>query len=98
MNNDKQAIFNEYTTLNKSAYLTGTAKTNLQTSYSKYSSVHNDLITCINTIITDNKVDDAEKQSYKTNCDKYKDAFADVKLKINEALQAIADKQAANVT
>ena len=98
LNNDKQAIFNEYTTLNKSPYLTGTAKTNLQTSYSKYSSVHNDLITCINTIITDNKVDDAEKQSYKTNCDKYKDAFADVKLKINEALQAIADKQAANVT
>ena len=98
LNNDKQAIFNEYTTLNQSAYLTGTAKTNLQTSYSKYNSVHNDLITCINTIIADNKVDDAEKQSYKTNCDKYKDAFADVKLKINEALQAIADKQAANVT
>ena len=98
LNNDKQAIFNEYTTLNQSPYLTGTAKTNLQTSYSKYSSVHNDLITCINTIITDNKVDDAEKQSYKTNCDKYKDAFADVKLKINEALQAIADKQASNVT
>ena len=98
LNNDKQAIFNEYTTLNQSAYLTGTAKTNLQTSYSKYNSVHNDLITCINTIIADNKVDDAEKQSYKTNCDKYKDAFADVKLKINEALQAIADKQASNVT
>ena len=94
---EKQAVFEEYTTLNSNADLTGTAKTNLQQAYSQYNTVHNDLKNVINTIIADNKVDDAEKQNYNTKCDEYKTAFATVKKRLNEALQAIADKKAENV-
>lgn len=94
---EKQAVFEEYTTLNSNADLTGTAKTNLQQAYSQYNTIHNDLKNVINTIIADDKVDDSEKQSYNTKCDEYKTAFATVKKRLNEALQAIADKKAENV-
>ena len=91
LNAEKADIDAYYTKLYANAYLTGTAKTNLASAKTAYSTAHDKLIDSINTAIADGKATATEKADVDAKFSAYNNALSAYQTRVGEADKAIQD-------
>lgn len=91
LNAEKADIDAYYTKLYANAYLTGTAKTNLASAKTAYSTAHEKLIDSINTAIADGKTTATEKADVDAKFSAYNNALSAYQTRVGEADKAIQD-------
>ena len=91
LNAEKADIDAYYTKLYANAYLTGTAKTNLASAKTAYSTAHDNLINSINTAIADGKTTATEKADVDAKFTAYNNALSAYQTRVGEADKAIQD-------
>lgn len=92
LNAEKKDVDAQYTELYGNPYLTGTAKTNLQSAKTAYNTAHTNLINAINTAISDKEVTAAEKSDVDSKFTAYGTALGTYKTRVEEANKAIQDE------
>ena len=92
LNAEKADIDAYYTKLYANAYLTGTAKTNLASAKTAYSTAHDKLIDSINKAIADGKATATEKADVDAKFSAYNNALSTYKTRVGEADKAIQDQ------
>ena len=92
LNAEKKDVDAQYTELYGNTYLTGTAKTNLQSAKTAYNTAHTNLINAINTAIADKEVTAAEKSNVDSKFTAYGTALGTYKTRVEEANKAIQDE------
>ena len=92
LNAEKKDVDAQYTELYGNPYLTGTAKTNLQSAKTAYNTAHTNLINAINTAILDKEVTAAEKSNVDSKFTAYGTALGTYKTRVEEANKAIQDE------
>lgn len=91
LNAEKADIDAYYTKLYANAYLTGTAKTNLESAKTAYNTAHTNLINSINTAIADGKTTATEKADVDAKFTAYNNALSAYQTRVGEADKAIQD-------
>ena len=91
LNAEKADIDAYYNKLYANAYLTGTAKTNLASAKTAYSTAHDKLIDSINTAIADGKTTATEKADVDAKFSAYNNALSAYQTRVGEADKAIQD-------
>ena len=91
LNAEKADIDAYYTKLYANAYLTGTAKTNLASAKTAYSTAHDKLIDSINKAIADGKTTATEKADVDAKFSAYNNALSAYQTRVGEADKAIQD-------
>jgi hypothetical protein len=91
LNAEKADIDAYYTKLYANAYLTGTAKTNLASAKTAYSTAHDKLIDSINKAIADGKATATEKADVDAKFSAYNNALSAYQTRVGEADKAIQD-------
>ena len=89
-------VINQYNSVYPNALLEGTAKTNLSSAKTGYDAAYSNLVTSINTAISDNITSSAEKADVDAKFGLYGTAIKALTKALSEALVAISAKQAAN--
>ncbi len=93
LNTEKKDIDQQYTTLYNNADLIGTAKTNLKTAYDTYVTKYNNLVSKINATLELTTISDSSRTSLNTAFSEHDTALATYSKRVNEAINAIADKK-----
>lgn len=91
LNAEKADIDAYYTKLYANAYLTGTAKTNLESAKTAYDTAHDKLIDSINKAIADGKTTATEKADVDAKFSAYNNALSAYQTRVGEADKAIQD-------
>lgn len=91
LNAEKADIDAYYNKLYANTYLTGTAKTNLASAKTAYSTAHDKLIDSINTAIADGKTTATEKADVDDKFTAYNNALSAYQTRVGEADKAIQD-------
>lgn len=89
LSKEKNSLENQYNNLYNNVDLTDTVKTNLYNAKSDYDSNYSTLINVINTIISDGKVTDVEKNHYNTSVKNYNASYVLFSQKISLASENI---------
>lgn len=97
LNNEKADIDKEYSSIYNNSNLSGTAKTNLNSAYTSYTSAHTSLISTINTAISDGRTNATEKASVNSTFTTYKGVLATYKQRVQEALDYISSYKVDNI-
>lgn len=92
LNAEKKDIDAQYTELYGNTYLTGTAKTNLQSAKTAYNTAHTNLINAINTAISDGIATATEKTDIDNKFTAYGTALGTYRTRAEEANKAIQDE------
>ena len=92
LNAEKADINAYYNKLYANAYLTGTAKTNLASAKTAYSTAHDKLIDSINKAIADGKTTATEKADVDAKFSAYNNALSAYQTRVGEADKAIQDQ------
>lgn len=91
LNAEKADIDAYYNKLHANAYLAGTAKTNLASAKTAYSTAHDKLIDSINKAIADGKATATEKADVDAKFSAYNNALSAYQTRVGEADKAIQD-------
>lgn len=83
-------IIKEYTTTYGNANLTGSAKTNLASTYSSYTSAYNKLVSIIDYIVQAATVSPSNKSTYTSRYSEYTTALGNYRVALQNALTSIA--------
>ena len=92
VNSIKKDVDSTYATLYNNLYLDGDPKTNLYNAKRTFDSAISSLIDTINSVISDQKVTEAEKGSVDSKFDAFNNAYAGLATSIESANKAIQDK------
>ena len=92
LNAEKKDVDAQYTELYGNTYLTGAAKTNLQSAKTAYNTAHTNLINGINTAISDGIATATEKTDIDNKFTAYSTALGTYRTRAEEANKAIQDE------
>ena len=92
VNSIKKDVDSTYATLYNNLYLDGDPKTNLYNAKRTFDSAISSLIDTINSVISDQKVTEAEKGSVDSKFDAFNNAYAGLATSIESANKSIQDK------
>lgn len=97
LNTEKADIDKEYSTVYNNTYLTGTPKTNLASAKTQYDTSHANLISGINSVISDGKTTESEATIVTTLFNTYNTNLATYKQRLQEALDNISTNKINNI-